>query len=480
MNPKNKKKVIKRLENKFSAKQKAIKKQEENKKKGLQVKKSFIEKRKTKKLVKQEAIASQNAKAVKHKIKKVRKEPLNIPKLLTIADLWKEMMESSWTISMGLLKEELRLRNNKIIMDHVNKKKPKPYVPSTKAKAHHQQVRRAVAENERKREEHREKQQMKKQSRKQKNQLSLNRLVCIQKEQKMIRLRAVTAKELVSNDGWKYIAKKFWKKARTDDQFELYWDQGHINLNKVNEPNYGKLGIKQDKAILKDKQIKDKVNATATKNRKKRKGTKKKSMGVTISNFYYAYKNNPTRIMEFNGHHFVIDEEGNKYYRFSAEKLKELNSTIGTAQDIVEAIEAKKKEVEGFYSFGDLDSTYFLDLVCGNVGFEDEPKVTGIVKKDTKHNTFLLNGNTKKFYIFTKKHYLSLLKEKKSPSKVIDFVEGQGNLCVKVRVGKFSDEFFVKEQWPILKSKRPNFIKQENGSKIQEPQNPVREVAQNA
>ncbi len=480
MNPTKKK--VKKLEHKFNAKQKALKKQEERKNKGLGPKKSLAEKRKEKKKVKIKIMAKQSKLARKHKFPpKDRTPKLDIPKLLTIADLWKEMMESAWTMSLGLLEDELRRRNNKIIVDHVNKKKAKPYVPSTRALAHHQYVQKSMEENERKKKQHLNEQQKKKQVRKQKNQLSLNRLVCIQKDKKMIRLRAITAQQLVKDEGWKFIAKKYWKKARAGNEFELYWDLGHVNLNKVNEPNYGELAVKQKKAELKDKQIKEKVNITATKNRKKRKNPKRWKQKQTLSNFYTFYLNNPIRVMEINNQHFIIDEENNKYYRFSSDKLKELTNKFGSTKDIVEAIEAKDKSVEGFYSFGELDSQYFLDLVCGNIGFEDEPKVTGIAKRDTQHNTFLLDGNTEKFYIFTKKHYLALLKEHKSPNGVIKFVEGLGDKCVKVTKGKFTDEFFKEKQWPVLKSKKPNFIKDKDGSKnIQEQEEPVRKVAQNA
>jgi len=317
-----------------------------------------------------------------------------------------------------------------------------------------------MIENERKKEQYQQQQQKKKLQRRKNTSLSLNRLVCISKEDKMMRIRLKEADVLVQHEEWKYVAKKFWKKARADENspFSLYWSVGSIDLAKVAAPNLGKYTKKLASTKRKELQRKEDTLKKEIRARKKRKNIKTKSE-KTMSTFAFQHLERPVRIINMNGSAYLIDEESNKYYTYSTDHDAIMDLIReGGADSLLKAFKAKNKTVEGFYSSGKLDNPYFLDLYCGNIGFEEEPAVTGIIKKVTEHNIFLLNGNSKKFYILTKKHYNSLYKEHKTDNAVMEFVNKQGDKCVKVRIGNFSDTFFKEHQWPKLRAKRPSFI----------------------
>lgn len=464
MNPINKiekKKVP--AQRRISKKQKTIAKMQEEGK----MKPTLSERRKAKKLTKKKFIEktksehSRNkntfskAKRVREKQKKLLQQQRKAnSSVLTLMDLWKEMEKSSWTMSTGLLEEELKRRNK---TKEKPKKKLKPYVPSAKALGHHQYALKAKEENEAKKAEYQAQQQKKKELRKQKNSLSKNRLVCIQSDNKMMRIRLRDAEKLVKDSGkWKFIAKKYWKKARADEKgtYELYWEESRVDLGKLyTEPNNFERVLKNQKAEAKKQQSKEKVNITATKNRRNRKKSNNKKRkdvkkAITTSNFYKKLKEKSVKlVVANNGMTFIVDGRDETYYRVNTEKLKSLKEKYSTLEDIVKAF---KDEKEIGFSFGNTNDTYFLDIINGND--IAEIKVEGIKVEDTENNTFLLDGNSSKCHIFTKKFYQETLKEYKTPANIIKEIEADNtDITVKITSMNFTDDFFIKEHWPKLK-----------------------------
>ena len=237
MNPIKKEKKKIPIQRRISKKQKAIARSKARKHPQLTLK----ERRQKGKLSKQASIRVQNIKARQHVIKSIP-----YPKV-TLMDMWKEMMNSQWTASINFLYREMERRNRrarsaaiaafkaslrKPIKEPRPKKKLKPYVPSTKALAHHKYMLEQKEENQAKRAEWVKRQKAKKELKRQKRAQSPNRLVCIRKEDILLRTRVSDAVNLVDKEGWKFIPKQDWKTARAEGKLTLLWEVERINLEK--------------------------------------------------------------------------------------------------------------------------------------------------------------------------------------------------------------------------------------------------------
>ena len=435
MNPvkKEKKKTI--PQRRISAKQKAI----------ARNKIRLKDRRKLQKLEKRKALMKNRA--VKRTNKEIKQKP--VKQAVTLMDVWKEMMSSPWTMSYNLLMEEVARRNAKVV-----KKEMKVYVPSAKAISHHKYVLQSKKENEEKKAVYLEQQQKKKQLRKQKNQLSQNRLVCIQKNTKLMRIRLIDAKKLVENDKWEFVSKSVWKEARANGEgsYELYWEVGKANLGKIfTKPNEYKRYAKTTRKEWKFRDSKERTLTTATIKRRKRKHIRVKKQ-TTISKFYQTYLVNPIKVIKLaNYTTCLVNEETNTYYEFNPKKFEELKKKFGTPTRIYEAIEAKNKAVAGTYNYGSTNDSAFLNQLIGS-GYSKELHVEGIVIRDYNKNTYLLDGNTNQCHIFTKKFFSECLKKYKIPANIVkELIDGNTDLTVKVRSLSMSSDDFKKYHWPNLK-----------------------------
>jgi len=298
---------------------------------------TLAEKRVIQKKQKQAALLVQKRKAAPHKLTN------ETVKLITVMDLWKEMSQAQWTMSMGLLMAEVNKRNQKLmaknnIVVNVSTYTPrKPYKPSEAAKRHHKYVTTSEVENTRKRALYVKEQKAKRDLKRQQRAQSPNRLVCIQKDTTMLRIRVIDATIKVADEGWKFIPKHVWKEARADNSnnFTLLWEVGRVNLKtlerKTMDPT--KVTSRYTRSLRKKMRQKIEAEEKLIRTRKSRKnikdhGNRKHNIRVIVKD-KYAYT--------------IQDDITKRYFDLSKQSYKEAKLKYKTLRGVVEHI-LKKEE----------------------------------------------------------------------------------------------------------------------------------------
>ena len=340
------KQVLEKLNNKQKAK--------------LLNKATLSEKRKEKKEVKKANIQLQNSLAptVVREKKEKKKGFVSLEQI-------KLRFYNNPYISLGeeRLKEEWKKANFPI---------SKRYEPSQAAKKHHKIVEEHVKTVQKQREGYSINQQVKKVERKNRAYNSPYRLVCIKKDQTLMRISRGTAKEYVDTKGWEYIPKSVWKaeRANPNSTFTLVWQESRINLEKAARKIMS--SSKVTSRFMRDKRKKlrqqedAEIKTIKIRRLRKRRGKvidkrKDKIQKYYLSNF--AIRNQRVIVKEVAFNPMLLDLLERKYYTCSKEAYKVLQKKFNTPKGILNAIIKKDTYADSRVIEGDMSHPHFRNEI---------------------------------------------------------------------------------------------------------------------